>query len=191
MKLVYLASFFFLIPLSSFAASYTANATTCVNDTSTGTIAWTSPNNAAVADASYAVNSVTSLQVSNFVTCSGFSFSFPSGKTISGIALTQTIDNPSSAEVQDATLIITVNGSTSTNKALVENWGASSRTIGNSLDPWGFSLTTDNFTNVLVKQAVSKAGGAGAAEGDIDSTSLTVYTAENVYPSYADFDDFF
>lgn len=157
------------------AASVTSNATTCVNETSTGTVAWTSPSNGAVQDGSYATATTGAGVVSNFLTCSGFSFSLPPNTAISGIELIQNIDNPSSAQAADATLIMVINNSTSTNKAGEKDWNFTNRTIGSPTDTWGFSLTSNNLTNVLVKQATKKAGGVGSAEADIDSMSLRIY----------------
>lgn len=163
------------ISSAGMAASVTSNATTCVNETSTGTVAWTSPSNGAVQDSSFATATTGAGVVSNFLTCSGFSFSIPANLPIVGIELIQNIDNPSSAQCEDATLIMVVNNSTSTNKAGEKDWTATNRTIGSASDTWGLSLTSNGLMNVLVKQATKKAGGVGSAEADIDSMSLRIY----------------
>jgi len=173
---------FLLFSSVGMAASVTSNATTCVNETSTGTVAWTNPSNGAVQNGSYATATTGAGVVSNFLTCSGFTFSIPANQPIVGMELIQNIDNPSSAQAEDATLVMVINNSTTTNKAGEKDWTSTNRTIGSPTDTWGLSLTSDSLINVLVKQATRKAGGVGSAEADVDSMSVRMYYPDSTIP---------
>ena len=70
------------------AYTATASPTSCVNDTSIGTIAWSNPGNALASDNAYATASnVKNNASTNYLKCTGYGFAIPAGSTINGITV--------------------------------------------------------------------------------------------------------
>lgn len=70
------------------AYTATASPTSCVNDTSIGTIAWSNPGNALASDNSYATAiNVKNNASTNYLKCTGYGFAIPAGSTINGITV--------------------------------------------------------------------------------------------------------
>lgn len=74
-----------LLSGAAHALSLTRNPTTCVNDASIGTFAWSNPGNALVSDAARATAVVVGAGTTNYVRCTGYGFTIPPGAAIDGI----------------------------------------------------------------------------------------------------------
>lgn len=74
-----------LLSGAAHALTQTRNPTTCVNDASIGTSAWSNPGNALVSDAARASAVVVGAGTTNYLRCTGYGFTIPPGARIDGI----------------------------------------------------------------------------------------------------------
>lgn len=139
----YFIFLFAFLPKVSFALSQgPVYATTCVNEASTGTLSWSNPSNGVLDDGVYATVNINPGSFSNFLTCSGYVFSIPVNATVQGIQVDVIRYNSGNLSAKDATVLLTVNTASSTNKAVFTTWDISraTATYGGAADLWGLTL---------------------------------------------------
>src|SRR5688572_12412128 len=76
-----------LLSGAAHALAQTRNPTTCVNDASIGTVAWSNPGNALASDAARATSVVVGAGTTNYLRCTGYGFTIPPGARIDGILI--------------------------------------------------------------------------------------------------------
>lgn len=161
--------------------------TSTVNDASgprAGGLAWTSPNNAKVADgvfATAALNGAASPPTSQWLKCTGYGFAIPLSATITGIIVTTRVKSSSVTDIADTN----PNGIRLYKNGVIVGTSHSSgvwptvngdRIHGNSGDLWGETWTPTDINNANFGAAVSAINEAlgGVQTASIDFVSIAV-----------------
>lgn len=149
-----------------FSAQGTAD---CVNATGIGTVAWSNAGQASAADTSYATASVDGT-ITNYIKCTNYGFSIPTGATIDGITVTMfrfASSNGNGGSTDAAVRLVKtgVIGTTDRSSTAVYETSLSSSTHGSGSDLWGATWTAAdiNASNFGVAFAATKPASAGAA----------------------------
>lgn len=174
-----LTSFLVFFPLKVFALQAgPVLASTCINETSTGTAAWSNPSNAVANDGVYATFSTGVMAtISNFLTCSGYAPTIPPSAILDGFQIDVMRYNPAPTPIQitDATVILTLNTSSSTDHSLGGNWPTSIPTFatyGGPTDTWGLNAKPTDIPNLNFKLAADP---SPTKDGSVDYAQLTVF----------------
>ncbi len=165
------------------------NVSVSANNTSTGSVPWSSPLDAILPDNNYAqaiqVLSLFATTNTNYVVVEGLGFSIPAGATICGItvAIERSAGGLSlGGSVLDASVRIVKNGSiTGTNHASGASWGSTDAvaTYGSSSDAWGTTWTAADINAAGFGVAIAATLQAGlvsvSLSARIDHISVTVH----------------
>ena len=165
------------------------NVSVSANNTSTGSVPWSSPLDAILPDNNYAqaiqVLSLFATANTNYVVVEGLGFSIPAGAAICGItvAIERSAGGISlGGSVLDASVRIVKNGSiTGTNHASGATWGNTDAvaTYGSSSDAWGTTWTAADINAAGFGVAIAATLQAGlvsvALSARIDHISVTVH----------------
>jgi hypothetical protein len=154
----------------------------CVNTTGIGTVAWTSPGNAFSDNAVYASASVDGT-TTNYIVCTNYGFSIPTGSTIDGIvvAVERKSNSTGNGGSQDAAMRAVKGGIIgTTDRSTTTTYTTSdvSENHGSSTDLWGttWSVTDINASNFGAAFAAQKANAAGSAHTvTVDVITITVH----------------
>lgn len=154
-------------------------ATSCTNDSSFGTNAWTNPGNACAEDGAVASESGSS----QYLKAVGAGFTVPATTPISGVLVEVKKQATSGQLVLDTSVRLYINGVASgNNKALGGDWidtGLTYYSYGGAGDTWGLTLTGVDVNNANFGVAfASQKDGGGTQTGNLDAFRITVfYTA--------------
>lgn len=157
----------------------TTNSTDIVNDTSIGTLAWTSPGNAHTDDS--IVTTAGALgATTNYLKASNFGFSIPSGATILGIVVEIEKDaldifvNDNAVRIVKGGIVGTTDRS---NASAWPNLASEYITHGSSSDLWGTTWTPADINSSGFGVALSATVGTGGNndEANVDSIRMTVH----------------
>lgn len=160
---------------------------TTVNDTSIGSKAWTTPNNAQTDNGTAAVcDSDNNVDLGNYLKATNFGFTssdVPSGATIDGIEMqVKRRTETNTGNTLDYSVKIVKGGTISGNeKATTTNWLKSSSswetiTYGSSTELWGLSWSQSDVTASTFGIAyATKADGSINKQSEIDVLQLRVY----------------
>jgi hypothetical protein len=138
-----------------------------VDDSSTGTVAWTNPQNATNSDNVYASVALKN-QTSHYLKATGFGFNIPSGSTINGIVV-EVERYATNANITDNSVVIVKNGNLGTTNRAGGAWSTTEGyvTYGSSTDLWGTTWTAEDIN----------ASNFGVAISAKDTTANKTYTA--------------
>lgn len=150
------------------------------NDASIGTTAWATPSNLSVSDDFRATNVMGSAGVqSNYIKCTTFSFSIPSGATIDGIVVEfEKAYNGAANPCKDNAVRIVKGGTIgSTDRSNGSNWTTTDTIIshGSSSDLWGETWTDSDINATGFGAALSAVAVGGVSQGLVDFCRITVY----------------
>ena len=174
--------------------SVTLNPSSCVNVTGIGTLAWGTPANAVSSNNVYTTVSLTDLQVSNYLRCTGYGFAIPVGATINGVTV-RVERKASNTGIRDAAmrLVKDVAGAPTiqaTDRSTVTSYTTADviEAHGGAADLWGGAWTTAdiNLANFGAAFASQKPGTAGGARTvSVDHMPITVtYTSAATSPHH-------
>lgn len=153
---------------------------TCANDASAGSFSWSTATNAQTSNDSRAAGTATSGSPTNYLKCSNFGFSIPSGATIDGITVEiERRSSSTSNEAKDITVkIVKADGSFGTeNKAdtvTVYPTTEAYKTYGGSSDLWSETwsdadINDADFGVILQSQNVDAIG-----QPQVDHMRITI-----------------
>lgn len=156
---------------------------TIVSDSTIGSVAWSSPGNAAASDDSRATATIGSgLTPSEYLLATNFGFSIPTGATIDGITVTVERSSTQANRVSTNAVRIVKGGVIgSTDKADGANWPTSDATLdyGGAADLWGESWTAADINASNFGFAISAAATApGTRDAQVDHITITVTYTE-------------
>jgi hypothetical protein len=130
-----------VLHVSALATSSGAhNGSTFVNDTSVGSVNWTSPGNAQTSNDSWATASLSGTSATYYLKATGFGFSIPAGATINGIQVDVERNGAATGKIGDNSVRLIKGGTISGNdKSTGAEWPVSDayQPYGNSTDLWG------------------------------------------------------
>ena len=166
----------FLAASPAHALTASASPTACVNDASVGASAWV------LGAPLPATSAMPDLLDTNYLKCTGFGFSIPTGSAINGITSTVVVNCSKNNQCEDASVKIVKTGAISgTDHAGInpsQFWGRpQTRTYGSAADLWGATwVATDiNAANFgLVISASNRKGGGAATTATVTSISVAV-----------------
>lgn len=150
-------------------------------DNTVGTIAWTNPQFAEVADGQYAVANLGSSQVSYYLFCQQFGFTIPTGATVVGIQVDVLVaEGSGAADITDSTvkLYIVGTGFTGLNRATGATLPSIAQyvTYGGPSDLWGLTPAPSDINQSLFGVGYSTVNaGAFASSANVDFVRMTVY----------------
>lgn len=181
------ASLGIILPTSAATAGPNLPATGA-NNTSVGTVAWTSPGNVTATDANRASASIGSTAISNYLLATNFGFAIPAGSSIDGVSVTiNRLEGnlTTKAAIQDSTLLLSKAGTIAgTNHASATNWptAEAGASYGGTTDLWGITLTSTDVNASTFGVALSavniKSGAGGTETALVNSITMTItYTA--------------
>lgn len=143
---------------------------------------WTGTGNIFVSDNIYAVSSVPTGGVSDYLRATGFGFSIPVGSTILGIVVE--IENVNGGfgvgVIEDNSVLLVKAGvGVGSDKAMAGDWGGADtfKTYGGAADLWGATWTAAeiNANNFGVQISAKETGGMFAIAADVDFVRITVH----------------
>lgn len=152
-------------------------ATSCTNDASFGTTAWTNVGNACAEDAAVASES----GVSQYIQAVGLGFSLPGNAVIVGIQADVKKQATSGQLVVDNSVKLYVNGvvSGTEHKQNLVDWvdtALTYYTYGGSSDTWGLTLTGADINNANFGLAFACNKDAGGVNtGNVDAIRFTIF----------------
>ena len=152
---------------------------TIVSDATVGAVAWSNPSNAGASDNSYATAVIgAAVTPSEYLLCTNFGFSIPSGATIDGITVTVEHSASQTNRVNDSAVRIVKGGTIgSTDKASATFWGTSDASVdyGSTSDLWGetWAYSDINASNFGVVISASSTG-TGTRTARIDLVTITI-----------------
>jgi len=166
-------------PVSA-AQSGPNNGSTFVDDSSVGSIAWSSPSNAQTSDDSRATASLGANEISHYLKATGFGFNIPTGASIDGIQVDVERNGGSSGKISDNSVRLVQNGTIAgDDKSAVEAWPSSDAyiTYGGSTDTWGLTWTYSDINNSNFGFVISaQHDNSGATRyASVDHIQITVY----------------
>ena len=175
----------FLTASSAHALSTTASPATCVNDASVGASAWV------LGAPLPATSAMPDLLNSNYLKCTGFGFSIPTGSAINGITSTVVVNCSKNNQCEDASVKIVKAGAITGTDHAGNNpskfWGLpQTRTYGGAADLWGatwFATDIDAANFGLGISASNKKGGGTATTATV--TSINVAADYTLPPTVA------
>lgn len=149
---------------------------TCADDASTGTVAWSNPNNAKVSDNVY-TTAVVNNSTSHWLKTTNFGFSVPTSAVILGIQVEAEAKISSSGWVLDYVRIVKGGSIGTENKTLGEYTTTDSYcSIGGSNDLWGESWTASDINSSNFGVAISTfVDTSSDYTVSIDHVRVTVY----------------
>ncbi|MBI5918895.1 MAG: hypothetical protein HY849_05940 [Nitrosomonadales bacterium] len=174
--------------LPSGSYSMVSSPSSCASASGVGTLSWSSSSNAYASDNLYATSAATSstgTQLTNYLKCTGFNFSVPTGSTVTGITVDveRKISSTSSTSGKD-NVVSLINASSvvgSTNRATATTYTTtdSIETHGSTTDLWGAVWTaadvnSNNF-GVAYSGNISKTSTSSTRTISIDQMRMRIY----------------
>lgn len=163
------------------------------NDTSIGTVAWSSPADGLTSNNVYAFAGVVANATTRYLKLTNFGAAIPAGSTITGISVSvERIKTGASQDVRDASVKLVkgsaVTGSEHANTTAVWPYAADgTATYGSSSDLWGTTVTAADVNSSGFGVAISARNyGSASSFAKIDSATITIsYTSGGTSPSSA------
>ena len=158
--------------------------TSGTNNTTLGTVAWSNPGNIVAADSAFATVVLSPSQISHYLVASGMNFAIPPQSIITGIEVSVTRREGTSAygAIKDRSIKIvkggTISGTEHSTGAVWGNTTATTVTYGSSTDLWGTTWTPAdiNAATFGAAIAVTEISSRGASEtAYIDNITITVH----------------
>lgn len=155
------------------------NCGTGIDDSSTGSVSWTTPGNACTSSQTTTATGVTSSSVSHYLKVTNFGFSIPTGSTIKGIQVTvtrSTTANKGNRAIDNAARIVKGGSISSTDRSNTSNWATSPVTYGSTSDLWGETWTVADINASTFGFALSaKSTGTNTVNATVDAfVAITV-----------------
>ncbi len=154
----------------------------CANDASTGSVAWTSPSLAQVSDDAQSTVGVIIPATSNYLKCTGFGFSIPAGSSIDGIRVEWEYRSGTSRHTADNAVRIVKAGvvgasDRSTTLEPITDTIVSYPTSGSTTDLWGLGWTAAeiNASDFGAARSVKSVAVSGTAGAFVDMVRITVF----------------
>lgn len=153
---------------------------TGADDSSVGTIAWSSPGNITSSNDTYASVTITASAISHYLKATNFGFTIPAGSTINGISVSIERKKSGTGTIKDSQLRIVKGGSIgATDRAdTATAWPTSDTvaTYGSGSDLWGETWTsTDiNASTFGVALSATETDPTNPAAASVDFISITV-----------------
>ena len=165
----------FCMPSSSASAATQGplSPSSCVNTAGIGTKAW-APSPGIPESVSLDVNTS---QISNYLVCTGYSFSIPAGSVINGITVTINRKANQAACCQDAAIRIVKGGAIgATDRSSAANWPTvfANQIYGNAIDLWGTAWTVANINAANFGAAVAATGNNGNGTPTVTVNNITI-----------------
>jgi len=164
------------------ASSGPNNGSSFADDSSVGSVSWSSPGNAQTSDDSYATANLNKNEVSHYLKATGFGFNIPAGATINGIQVDVEKRGGAEGKIGDNSVRLVKNGTIDGDeKSAAEVWpapGSEAYTnYGNSTDLWGLNWTPADINSADFGFVISaKFIGTGSnKDADVDHIRITVY----------------
>jgi MSHA biogenesis protein MshQ len=163
------------------AATQSANPASCASVTGIGSVAWSNSGNALSSNNAHASASVNAT-ITNYLTCTGYGFSIPTGSRIDGITVDveRKSDRTSNGGSNDAAMRIVKGGTIGTadrSSATVYTIADTSEAHGGATDLWGVTWTAAdiNATNFGAAFAATKPSSNGPTHTiTVDLIAITV-----------------
>jgi len=154
---------------------------TMADDNATGTVAWSSPDNAKASDDVYATSTFNTA-ISHYLKATNFGFSILSGATIDGILVEIEKKASVAGRVSDTTVKIVKADATfgTENKALGGTWTTSDTyySYGSSTDLWDETWTPVDINDADFGVGISGSITGGITAISVDHIRITVYYTE-------------
>lgn len=152
---------------------------TTSNDTTVGTVNFSSLSNATASDDARATASLAGSAVSRYLKAQSFGFSIPNGSTINGITVQVERRASSDGAISDNSIRIVKGGTIgSTNKASAAYWATGEAIVsyGGASDLWGETWTAAdiNASTFGVVVSAKRDSGGGNRTAEIDHVKITV-----------------
>jgi hypothetical protein len=161
-------------------ATVTQSASVATNDTSIGTTAWIDPTNVYASDEQWANVSLGGSQISQYLKCTGFNFTIPTGSVINGI-IVEYEASINTVNTRDNSIRIVKGGTIgSTNRADTVTLWTNTDTYysrGGSSDLWGETWTAEDINSSNFGVAISAIRPSGSfpqLAGRIDHVRITI-----------------
>jgi hypothetical protein len=183
---LFLLAVLLVIPQLSFAATEgPLSPSTAVDDSSIGTVVWTSPSNVTSSDNADADFNPTGFPVdSHYLKATNFGFAIPSGATIDGIVVEVEKGRSSAGAFIDNAVRIVKGGTIgTTDKSSVTAWPSIDTYVshGGSTDLWGETWAVSDINGSTFGFAISaEQNDEPDRNGYIDHIRITVYYTEAV-----------
>jgi len=179
----------FLILIFSSTLLFANNATNyagnVVENTSTGTVAWSNPNLAAgPIDATYAVSGNLDNTISRYLYATNYGFNIPINSTIDGIivSVTRKVNNAGNLSRDNNLRLITNGVINITDRATTTPYTVADVTEahGTSTDNWGVTLTPQivNSARFGVAYSAYKIAAGGPVNISVDAILINIYYTE-------------
>lgn len=168
------------LPTTVAATTVTAtrNPTTCSNVTGIGTVAWGTTNNALTSDGSYAAALLARNQTSNYLRCSGYGFSIPTGAVIDGITVKvdRVSPNPNSNPNDADDRLLKAGTLVGTSQPASIPWGTTQAvaSFGGTANLWGTTWTVGDVNNSGFGFSMVVNTTKNNTEADVDSIVIDV-----------------
>jgi hypothetical protein len=149
---------------------------TAEDDSSVGSVTWSNPSNAKVADSTYASAININFNTSHYLKTTDFGFSIPSGSTIDGIEVEVRAYLTASSPGSDARVRLYKGGTFQ--GTIIEHSLPTSLTYvsyGGSSDLWGLTWTSDDINSSTFGAGFSVAGNTVDFTTNVDVIRITVY----------------
>ena len=179
------------------ADTQTASPTNCVN-VAGGSNNWTNPQYAQASDGNEAITSLNDWQTSDYLQCTGYGFSIPTGSTVNGITVSVQLYASRANSLRDTAMRLVRAGVIQAFDGSATGYYPTTATYidhGSATDLWGATWTvTDinnaNFGAALASVKPSTAGGSRTAYIDhiqitVDYTPPTPTAINTYYPGTA------
>lgn len=150
---------------------------TGANDAAVGTIAWATPGNITVEDASEAAASVTASATTNYLKATNFGFSIPATDTIDGITVEIKLRAQTASRITDVTVSLVVGGSVvGANKALASTWPTALTwtTYGGASDLWSLTPTYSDVNASNFGVVINCTNSSGTVGARVDAVRITI-----------------
>jgi hypothetical protein len=157
-----------------------------VDDSYTGIVAWTNPQNATNSDNVYASVTLKN-STSHYLKATGFGFNIPSGTTINGIVV-EVERYASSINITDNSVVIVKNGNLGTTNRAGGAWSTTEGyvTYGSSTDLWGETWTAADINASNFGVAISAKNAKNSSyTAYVDHIRIKVYYTPITVSGYA------
>ena len=164
---------FVLLASPVYAQTASSSPSTCANNASVGTSAWT------IGAPLPATSVMPDKLDSNYLVCTGFGFSIPTGSAINGITATAGVNCSRGNQCQDGSIkIVNAGAIVGTEQAAGGFWpNPGTRTWGGSTNLWGVTWLATDIDSANFGMAISssnKKGGGATTTATINSITLSV-----------------
>jgi hypothetical protein len=172
------------VTVSASGSSGPRNGSTAADDSSVGTVTWSSPSSALTQDDAYATATLDSAsETTHYLKATNFGFSIPSGVEIKGILVeVERFESGTTLRVFDNSIKLVKGGTISgTDKSTGLSWPSGDtdtyQPYGNSTDLWGLNWTPSDINSSTFGAVISAIHDTGTTSrtASVDHIRITVY----------------